>query len=78
MMIFSHRAGALAGICGHRPRCVRCVSLMLEAIELGGGTGEAEIARAVKKADIFVAVYTGDQKHVYDYCGFEVGLFTAS
>ncbi|MDU6375382.1 MAG: hypothetical protein E6575_15055, partial [Bradyrhizobium sp.] len=46
-------------------------------IELGGDW-KAEIAFAVKNADIFIAVYTGDQKHVFDYCGFEVGLFTAS
>jgi hypothetical protein len=53
------------------------VFLDAQAIELGGDW-KAEIASAVKNADIFIAVYTGDQKHVFDYCGFEVGLFTAS
>jgi TIR domain len=53
------------------------VFLDAEKIQLGSDWKD-EIARAVKKSDIFIAVYTGDQKHVFDYCGFEVGLFTAS
>jgi len=53
------------------------VFLDAETIQLGSDWKVA-IAEAVQKADIFIAIYTGNQKHVFDYCGFEVGLFTAS
>src|SRR5690242_4619696 len=43
------------------------VFLDAETIQLGSDW-KVEIARAVKSADIFIALYTGDQKHVFDYC----------
>jgi hypothetical protein len=53
------------------------VFLDYQKIEIGS-EWKAQIQSAVHKADVFIAIYTGDQKHVFDYCGFEVGLFTAA
>jgi hypothetical protein len=51
------------------------VFLDVETIELGKNW-KTEIAKNVKRSDVFIAIFTGDQKHVFDYCGFEVGLFS--
>jgi hypothetical protein len=53
------------------------VFLDFEKIE-PGGDWKTEISTHVEKADVFIAIFTGDQKHVFDYCGYEVGLFSAS
>src|SRR5262249_40833937 len=51
------------------------VFLDFKSIELGG-KWKLEIAKAVDTANMFIAIFTGNQKHVFDYCGYEVGLFS--
>jgi TIR domain len=53
------------------------VFLDFESIEVGGNWKQA-IEKAVEAADVFIAIFTGNQKHVFDYCGYEVGLFSAA
>jgi hypothetical protein len=53
------------------------VFLDVETIELSNNW-KVEIKNAVEEADVFIAIFTGNQKHVFDYCGYEVGLFSGS